>query len=104
MMTSSRLSRLSWLAFALIVLAMTAAWAWRVANLPTVDDQRAVVPVSTVWGMHACLIAVLAGLGAVALLVNRRQRRHTIGPACGHGQDDDRECQPCEASESRGCH
>lgn len=71
MMTSSRLSRLSWLAFALIVLAMTAAWAWRVANLPTVDDQRAVVPVSTVWGMHACLIAVLAGLGAVALPLGR---------------------------------
>ena len=64
-MTSSRFARLAWLAFAIIVLAVTAGWAYGVASLPSIDQQRNAVPVSTVWGMHACLIAALAGLGGV---------------------------------------
>jgi hypothetical protein len=67
MTTSSRFARLFWLGFALVVLAATAAWAYRVGTLPSIDEQRAVVPVSTVWGMHACVIAIIAGLGAVGL-------------------------------------
>lgn len=65
-MTSSRFTRIAWLVFAVIVLAATAGWAYRVASLPSIDEQRNAVPVSTVWGMHACLIAVLAGLGGTA--------------------------------------
>lgn len=67
MMTSARFSRLCWLGFAVAVLAVAAIWAYSVYSLPTIDQQRAVVPVSTVWGMHACLIAFLAGLGGIAL-------------------------------------
>ena len=78
-MISSRLARLLWLGFALAVLALTLAWAYRVTALPSIDEQRAVVPVSTVWGMHACVIAILAGLGGIALpLVRILGRRRCL--------------------------
>ena len=48
MMTSSRFARLFWLGFAVAALALAAVWAYRVGSLPSIDEQRAVVPVSTV--------------------------------------------------------
>ena len=79
MMSSSRTARLLWLGFAVAVLALTAAWAYRVGTLPSIDEQRAVVPVSTVWGMHACVIAIIAGLGGIALpLVRILGRRRCL--------------------------
>lgn len=62
--------RLLWFSFALAVLAATAIWALRVASLPN-EDQRSLVPVSTMWGMHACIVAIAAGLGGIALPVLR---------------------------------
>jgi 4-amino-4-deoxy-L-arabinose transferase-like glycosyltransferase len=79
MTTSSRFARWFWLGFALVVLGLAAAWAYRVGTLPSIDEQRAVVPVSTVWGMHACVIAMIAGLGAIALpLVRILGRRRCV--------------------------
>lgn len=71
MTSSSRLSRLLWLAFGVIALVLTGAWAYRVGSHPSIDQQRSVVPSSTVWGMHACLVAVLAGLAGVGLPLAR---------------------------------
>ena len=65
MTTSSRFARWFWLGFAVVVLGLTGAWAYHVGTLPSIDEQRAVVPVSTVWGMHACVIAMIAGLGVI---------------------------------------
>ncbi|RFC48780.1 MAG: hypothetical protein DUW69_001109 [Verrucomicrobia bacterium] len=79
MMTSSRFARLFWLGFAVAALALAAVWAYRVGSLPSIDEQRAVVPVSTVWGMHACVIAILAGLGGIGLpLVRILGRRRCL--------------------------
>jgi MFS family permease len=76
---TSRFARFFWLGFAVVVLALTAAWAYRVGSLPSIDEQRAVVPVATVWGMDACVIAIIAGLGAVALpLVRILGRRRCL--------------------------
>ena len=71
MTPSPRLHRLVWLSFALIVLAATAYWAGRVLTGLSMEEQRNLVPVSTVWGMHACMVAIIAGLGAVAVPVGR---------------------------------
>ena len=65
-----RFQRIFWLVFAVVVLVLTAGWAYHVNGL-SIDDQRNLVPVSTVWGMHACLIAVAAGLGGVAVPLAR---------------------------------
>lgn len=66
-----RFQRIAWLGFALAVLAATGFWAYRVATERTIDEQRNLVPVSTVWGMHACMVALIAGFGAVAVPVGR---------------------------------
>ena len=71
MTSTSRFSRYLWLGFAVTVLLLTGAWAYAVASLPTIDAQRSVVPVSTVWGMHACIVAIIAGLGGIALPIAR---------------------------------
>jgi len=78
MTPSTRLHRLVWFSFALIVLAATAYWAYRVLTGLSMDDQRNLVPVSTVWGMHACMVAIIAGLGAVAVPVGRILGRRRI--------------------------
>lgn len=74
---TSRFARFFWLGFALVALGLAAGWAYSVGTRPSIDEQRAVVPVSTVWGMHACVIAMIAGLGAIALplveIVGRRR-------------------------------
>ncbi len=56
----------SWLLFSVIALAGVGLWALSVTGKLTNDEQRALVPTSTVWGMHACLIAIAAGLGGIA--------------------------------------
>lgn len=71
MTSSPRLQRIVWLAFALVVLALTGVWAGRVVTDLSIDEQRNLVPVSTVWGMHACVVAIIAGLGALAVPVGR---------------------------------
>ena len=60
MTSTPRLQRLVWLSFALTVLAATAFWAGRVLTGLSMDDQRNLVPVSTVGGMHACRVAIIA--------------------------------------------
>jgi hypothetical protein len=66
-----RWSRYLFFAFALIALLVTAAWAARAISGRSIDEQRALVPVSTVWGMHACMIAIIAGLGGIAVPLTR---------------------------------
>lgn len=65
-----RTQRIVFLSFACLTLAATAAWAYRTADL-TIDAQRNIVPVSTMWGMHACVVAIFAGLGGAALPLYR---------------------------------
>jgi len=60
-----RFQRIFFLSFALVVLAAAAWWAFRV-NTRTIEEQRAIVPVSTIWGMHACVVAILAGCAGIA--------------------------------------
>jgi hypothetical protein len=75
----SPLQRKIWFGFCLAVLGAVAFWAQHVvADLPT-EEQRALVPVSTVWGMHACLALGLASLGGIGLAVGRwLGRRHLL--------------------------
>ena len=87
-MTSSSLrSRLGWLIGTVVILVLTGAWAYRVGTLPSIDEQRSVVPSATVWGMHACLVAVLAGLAGVgvplARILGRRRCLTALALAIG---------------------
>ena len=54
-----------WYGFCLLALAAAVFWAQRVVTEMANDEQRAIVPVSTVWGMHACLALGLIALGAL---------------------------------------
>jgi hypothetical protein len=78
---------MAWLGIALAVLAVTAMWAHRVVSERTIDEQRNLVPVSTVWGMHACVVALIAGLGAVAVpvakIMGRRRGLTALGVLVG---------------------
>jgi hypothetical protein len=65
-----RAQRIFWFVFACLALATTAWWAYSVAQR-SIDDQRNIVPVSTMWGMHACVVAILAGLGGLAQPIYR---------------------------------
>jgi len=82
-----RTQRLVWFFFALAACAATAWWALRVATTLSVDEQRALVPVSTMWGMHACVVAVIAGLGALAVplarILGRRRALAALALAVG---------------------
>ncbi len=75
----SRSSRIVWLAFSVTALALTGFWALHIINGLSVDDQRALVPTTTVWGMHACVVAILGGLaGVYAALAGILGRRHGL--------------------------
>jgi len=65
-----RAQRIAFFTFACLALAATAWWASRTADL-SVEGQRNVVPVSTMWGLHACVVAIFAGLGGAALPLYR---------------------------------
>jgi hypothetical protein len=68
-----------WYALALTVLGATAFWAQHVFSDFSTEDQRAMVPVSTVWGMHACFLVGLTGLVTVAVPMARwLGRRHLL--------------------------
>ena len=66
-----RFKRLLWLVFALAGLSATAFWAYRMATERSIDEQHKLATVSTVWGMHACLVAAIAGLGGIAVALAR---------------------------------
>jgi hypothetical protein len=79
MSAPSRSSRIVWLVFAITALALTGFWALRIVNGLSADAQRALVPTTTVWGMHACVVAILGGLaGVYAALAGILGRRHLL--------------------------
>ncbi len=79
MSAPSRSSRIVWLVFAVTALALTGFWALRIINSLSASDQRALVPTTTVWGMHACIVAILGGLaGVYAVLAGILGRRHML--------------------------
>lgn len=84
---SARAQRLAWFIFAVVVAGVTGLWAVRVATGLSVDDQRALVPETTVWGMHACFVAIFAGLAALAVplakLLGRRRGLTALAIALG---------------------
>lgn len=55
-----------WFTFALLAFALTAFWAWRIINGLSPEGQLRIVPEATMWGMHACVIAGVTGLAAIA--------------------------------------
>ncbi|HEY9249029.1 MAG TPA: hypothetical protein VIO38_07850, partial [Rariglobus sp.] len=65
-----------WHGFCLVVPGCVGFWAVRVVSEYTMDEQRSLAPVSTVWGMHACLFLGLVALACLApalvRLVGRR--------------------------------
>ncbi len=63
---TARTARLLFLASAAAIALGVALWAAHVVTRLTVDEQRALVPNSTVWGMHACIVALVAGFAAIA--------------------------------------
>ena len=78
---SLRLQRILWATFALIALVAVGVWAQRVTG-KTIDEQRNLVPVSTVWGMHACFACILAGfVGSLHLLRSILTRRQVTTAA-----------------------
>ncbi|HYP16983.1 MAG TPA: hypothetical protein VEQ65_07200, partial [Opitutus sp.] len=79
---SARLQRLLFFALCALALGIAACWALRVAAWPN-EQQRNVVPVSTMWGMHACLVAVVAGLGGITVPVVRYLGRRRAWTALG---------------------
>ena len=83
MTTPARFYRIFWFCCALVVLVATAFWACRIVAGKTLEEQLKVVPLSTVWGMHACVIAAIAGLGRVAVplakILGRRRGFTALG-------------------------
>jgi len=69
-----RTQRIVFCTLGCLAAAATAWWAFRVSRL-TIDEQRALVPVSTMWGMHACIVAIVAGLGGIAVPLYRHLGR-----------------------------
>lgn len=60
-----------WYGLCLAALGITAFWAQHVVSDYSTEEQRALVPISTVWGMHACLVLGLIGLVSVAVPLAR---------------------------------
>ncbi len=77
-----RTQRIVFCTLGCLAAAATAWWAFRVSRL-TIDEQRALVPVSTMWGMHACIVAIVAGLGGIAVPLYRHLGRRRCFTALG---------------------
>ena len=77
-----RTQRLVFFALGCIAAAGAGAWAYRTAQL-SIDEQRNLVPVSTVWGMHACIVAIVAGLAGIAAPLYRHLGRRRCLTALG---------------------
>ena len=74
---ASRWQKPIWYGLCLAALGGTAFWAQHVVADLTTDEQRAMVPVSTVWGMNACFLVGAVGLlCALGALRQRLARRH----------------------------
>ena len=66
-----------WYGFCLVTLGLSVFWAQHVGTELANDEQRALVPVSTTWGLHACLALGLTALGALLTPISRLLgRRH----------------------------
>lgn len=80
---TARAQRLLWLACASAATLVVLLWAAHVVTGLSGDQQRALVPTSTVWGMHACVVAIAAGFTAVArplyVLLGRRRAFTALG-------------------------
>lgn len=71
-----------WYGLTLAALGVIAFWAQHVVSDLTTEEQRALVPISTVWGMNACVIIGVTGLVIVARPLARwLGRRHLIAGA-----------------------
>ena len=75
--------RAPWYGFCLAAFGGTAFWAQHVVSDLPVAEQRALVPVSTVWGMHACVTLGLVGLALLALPLGRWLGRRRLCAAAG---------------------
>jgi Dolichyl-phosphate-mannose-protein mannosyltransferase len=79
LMPAPRWLRPFWYGLCLTALGATAFWAERVVTEHSIEEQRALVPVSTVWGMHACLVLGLAAFaGLIVPLARFLGRRHVL--------------------------
>ncbi len=68
-----------WYGFCLAALGAMVFWAQRVVAEHSTTEQRAMVPVSTVWGMHACVgLGLAAFAGLVAPLIRLLGRRRLL--------------------------
>ena len=83
MTSPTPLARNLWLAFTVTVLALTGFWAWRVVSGLSLEAQLRLVPETTMWGMHACVIAIIAGLGGIALALKGVLGRRRLLTALG---------------------
>ena len=75
--STPRWLRPSWYALCLTVLGATLFWAERVVTEHSLEEQRTLVPITTVWGLHVCLVVGLASLCGLAAPLARflgRQR------------------------------
>lgn len=74
---SLRTQRLFWCAFSHVVLVIGGFWVYRVTTRLSIEEQRSLVPESTMWGMHGCVVAIIAGLAAssryLSSLFNKKQ-------------------------------
>jgi len=74
-----------WYGLSLAALGATAFWAERVVTEYSMNEQRLLVPVSTVWGMHACLVVGLAGLAGLIVPLVRFFGRERLLTGLGLG-------------------
>ncbi|MDB6128514.1 MAG: hypothetical protein JWM35_2410, partial [Verrucomicrobia bacterium] len=87
MIPAPRWTRLLWITAAVAALLFTAIWAVQVGSNRSIDEQRNLVPVSTMWGMNACFVAIMAGLAGVAVpvarIIGRRDALVALGLVIG---------------------
>jgi len=68
-----------WFSLCLTAFGVAAFWVQHVVTDYTPDEQRLMVPVSTVWGLHGCLVLGLIGLLSLAGPLGRwLGRRHLL--------------------------
>jgi hypothetical protein len=75
----SRRTEIAWYVFCLTVLGAVLFWAQHVVLELANEEQRALVPVSTVWGLHACLaLGLTAFIALLTPLWRTLGRRHLL--------------------------
>ncbi len=74
-----RPSRAFWYALCLAAFGATMFWAQRIVTNHTPAEQRSLMAVATVWGMHGCLVVGLAALAGLAVpLARLLGRKHLL--------------------------